>query len=209
MRRRHTPERQEQGERAQVRVIAGRWRGRPLLFNARPGLRPTPNRVRETLFNWLQGEVAGARVLDLFAGSGALAFEALSRGAASAVLLEADAQSARQLREQAALFAASEVCDIHQDDALRWLQKTATPCFDLVFLDPPFDARLWQAALQLLHERAWLSPDAWVYVEAPRRQELALPEDPWSPHRQLIAGDVCARLLRYRPVQSAAVIDTQ
>ena len=180
-------------------MIAGRWRGRALAFNARPGLRPTPNRVRETLFNWLQGEVAGARVLDLFAGSGALAFEALSRGAALAVLLEADAASARQLREQAGIFAATEICDIHQDDALRWLQTSAQR-FDLVFLDPPFDAALWQAALQLLHERDWLAPGAWVYVEAPRRQELILPEDPWQPHRQLIAGDVCARLLRYRPV---------
>ncbi len=186
------------GGRGQVKLIAGRWRGRLLRVVDRPGLRPTPHRVRETLFNWLQGELSGACVLDLFAGSGALGFEALSRGAVQAVLLEKDGITVQQLRLEAERLGAGSSCRIEQADAISWLQGTAQP-FDLVFLDPPFAAGLWQAALAALDQGGWLRPGAWVYLEAPEELELASAASCWQPYRQLKAGEVRCQLWRYQP----------
>jgi 16S rRNA (guanine966-N2)-methyltransferase len=164
-----------------VRLIGGRWRGTRLTVPAVDGLRPTSDRVRETLFNWLMPMLPGARVLDVFAGSGALGMEALSRGAASAVLVERDAGLATALRELAARLPGGEAATIIQGDALSWLAGQAGAGFDLAFLDPPFAAGLWDKALPLVV--ATLGPDAWLYVEAPHDAAPQLPPD-WRLHRE-------------------------
>ncbi len=164
-----------------VRLIGGRWRGTRLSVPAVAGLRPTSDRVRETLFNWLMPMLPGARVLDVFAGSGALGMEALSRGAASAVLVERDPGLADALRELAARLPGGEAATIIQGDALSWLAGQAGAGFDLAFLDPPFAAGLWDKALPLV--AATLKPDAWLYVEAPHDAAPQLPPD-WRLHRE-------------------------
>ena len=162
-----------------VRIIAGQWRGSKLPVLAAPGLRPTSDRVRETLFNWLQQEISGRRVLDLFAGSGALGFEAASRGAREVVLVERDPQLVANLRQQAQRLRAENV-RVECGEALAWLQQPPS-AFDLVFVDPPFDAGLHRQALAALGP--WLAPAAWVYVEAPRALSPVPPED-WHVHRR-------------------------
>ncbi|MFN3902860.1 16S rRNA (guanine(966)-N(2))-methyltransferase RsmD [Rehaibacterium terrae] len=147
-----------------VRIIAGRWRNTRLPVPDRPGLRPTADRVRETLFNWLQPVLPGARVLDLFAGTGALGFEAGSRGAAEVVMVERDPELAASLRGTAARLKAGNVT-VECADALAWLRRPSPARFDLVFLDPPFAAGLWTQALDGLVP--WLAPGARVYVESP------------------------------------------
>ncbi|MGH8029604.1 MAG: 16S rRNA (guanine(966)-N(2))-methyltransferase RsmD [Arenimonas sp.] len=163
-----------------VRIIGGRLRGSKLPVPDAPGLRPTADRVRETLFNWLQFELAGARVLDLFAGTGALGFEAASRGAALVRLLERDARLAQGLRDSAHRLGADAV-QVEAADAMAWLSCPPTEAFDLAFLDPPFTADLWTPCAQRLDP--WLAPRAWVYVEAPARLRPALPPD-WREHRR-------------------------
>lgn len=177
-----------------VRIIGGIWRGRKLTFADAPGLRPTPDRVRETLFNWLQGRIEGARCLDLFAGSGALGLEALSRGARTAVLLEANPVVAKHLRVQAAMLGAHHA-QIEQIDALAYLDG-GSQAFDVVFLDPPFDAKLWTQTATLLARNGWLAPNAFIYVESSAQGEsVQFPED-WETLRDKTAGDVRYRLLR-------------
>lgn len=146
----------------QVRIIAGSLRGSKLPVADRPGLRPTGDRARETLFNWLQQVIAGRRAIDLFAGSGALGFEAASRGAAEVVMLERDTELARSLRETAARLKVDAV-QVEAVDALAWLGRAPVPRFDLAFIDPPFEANLWQAAADALGP--WLADDARVHVE--------------------------------------------
>ena len=150
----------------QVRIIGGKWKGRKLRVAA--GVRPTPDRVRETVFNWLAPRLPGARVLDLFAGTGALAFEALSRGAAGATVVESDRRTARLLERHRDMLQApvAVVCA----DALRWL-PSAEQQWDLVFLDPPFDAGLLEAALPMVAQR--LSAAGIVYAEADASFDLA------------------------------------
>lgn len=145
-----------------VRIIGGRWRGSRLDVPAIEGLRPSSDRVRETLFNWLQGRIAGARCLDLFAGSGALGFEAASRGAARVVLVERDPRVVQVLRDGAERLGAAQL-SVQAADALSWLEQPPAMRFDLVFFDPPFAAGLLQPALDRLGP--WLEPDAWVYIE--------------------------------------------
>ncbi|MBR9912592.1 MAG: 16S rRNA (guanine(966)-N(2))-methyltransferase RsmD [Gammaproteobacteria bacterium] len=178
----------------QLRIIAGKWRSRRLMFAPVAGLRPTGDRIRETLFNWLLGEIEGARCLDLFSGSGALGLEALSRGAASATLLELNPQAARQLATNLALLAADNA-ELAQADTLQWLQQTPPARYDLVFLDPPFDADLWQPVIELLTAKHWLSTTALVYIEAPHDYTLEVPQN-WQLHREKRAGEVCIRLYR-------------
>ena len=175
-----------------VRIIAGRLRGSKLPVADRAGLRPTSDRVRETLFNWLQPVVPGARVLDLFAGTGALGFEAASRGAADVQLVERDPALAANLRAQAGRLRADSV-RVHHADALSWLRAPASGRFDIVFLDPPFDAGLWEPAAALL--APWLAPSAWIYVEAPAGRPPVLPAD-WMPHRHGATRDVHYGLYR-------------
>lgn len=178
----------------QVRIIGGEWRSRRLHFPAVAGLRPTPDRTRETLFNWLQGQVAGKRCLDLFAGSGALGLEALSRGAVHVVLVEKHPQAARALQANLQTLGAQERATVVQDDALRYLQREAMP-FDLVFLDPPFRQDRVPAVLDALLARNLLLPTTVLYVE----QEVAAAADfaAWglTVHRTATAGQSRSFLL--------------
>jgi 16S rRNA (guanine966-N2)-methyltransferase len=170
-----------------LRIIAGRHRGRRLRFPAGVEIRPTPDRVRETLFNWLQPRIDQARVLDVFAGSGALGLEALSRGAARVTFIEKDRRAAAAietlLREWQESMA-TVVCD----DAFNWLKRDGAGPFDIVFLDPPYAANLLADAAAALAGR--LVPDARVYVERRARDPLpALPAS-WKELRAGRAGEV-------------------
>jgi 16S rRNA (guanine966-N2)-methyltransferase len=176
-----------------LRIIAGRWRGRPIVFPPRPELRPTPDRVRETIFNWLQPVIVGARCLDLFAGSGALGFEALSRGAAKVVLVDRDAQTVKHLQETARTLGA-DAAECIVSDARRFLSGSPTP-FDIVFLDPPFASNVLSDVCARLAQ-GWLSPKALVYLEAPADAPMpALPAG-WTLHRSKSAGQVGYHLMR-------------
>jgi len=178
-----------------IRIIGGRWRGTRLDVPDAPGLRPTSDRVRETLFNWLQLVLPGARVLDLFAGSGALGLEALSRGAASAVLVERDAKLAAALRATTARLQGGEAASVVQADALAWLHGQPDGGFDLAFVDPPFDANFWGGVLPVL--TAKLAVDGWLYVESPHAAEAAPPPE-WALHREGRTREVRYALYRRR-----------
>lgn len=177
-----------------VRIIAGRWRGRRLQVVSSPGLRPTPDRVRETLFNWLQPFIAGAQCLDLFSGSGALGFEAASRGAARVTLLESGNQASVAIRRAISGLEADNV-RLTQADALRYLAGSPVP-HDLIFVDPPFGSGLLERTVRLLSEGAWTKRHAHVYLEAAAHQTpLQLPGD-WRIDRRGQAGDVAYCLIR-------------
>jgi 16S rRNA (guanine966-N2)-methyltransferase len=173
----------------EVRLIGGQWKRSKLPVVDKPGLRPTPDRVRETLFNWLGQDLAGWRVLDAFAGSGALGFEAASRGAAEVLLLELDpalVQSLRQSRERLA----ANTLRVERTDAMRWMAAGPTAGFDLVLLDPPFDSQLADAAARAAVRL--VAPGGFVYLES----SAALEEAPAGlvAHRSLRAGAVHAQL---------------
>jgi 16S rRNA (guanine(966)-N(2))-methyltransferase RsmD len=172
-----------------VRIGAGEWRSRLLHFPAALGLRPTPDRVRQTLFNWLGQEMCGKTCLDLFAGSGALGFEALSRGASSVVLVEQNPAVHHALTTNAALLKA-ERARILRMDALQFLGQD-TQAFDVIFLDPPFGQNWLQKLLPRLASH--LAPDGVVYVEV----EVPLAELPgWKIYKNGRAGNVCYHLLK-------------
>ncbi len=176
------------GPRNQLRIIGGTWRGRKLAFADVPGLRPTGDRIRETLFNWLAPYLNGVRCLDLFAGSGALGLEAASRGASRVLMLDRAPQVVRLLREHCQTLRAEGV-EVVQADALAYLAGPAEP-FDILFLDPPFHQGLLAPCCELLEARGWLAPRAWIYLEAER--ELGTPHLPtgWVLHRSKLAGEV-------------------
>lgn len=171
-----------------LRIIAGTWRGRRFRFTAEADIRPTPDRVRETLFNWLAARVPEAHCLDLCAGSGALGLEALSRGAARVHFVESDANAVRDLRARLADWGA-QGGTVERTDTLRYL-RTKPEAFDIVFLDPPYAAGLLSAAARLLEDRDWLAPGALIYVESAAR--LPLPELPasWVLAKTKRAGEV-------------------
>jgi 16S rRNA (guanine(966)-N(2))-methyltransferase RsmD len=174
----------------EVRIIGGAWKRTKLPVADRPGLRPTPDRVRETLFNWLGRDLTGWRCLDAFAGSGALGFEAASRGAAEVLLLERDAALAQSLRQSAQRLHAAQL-RIECTDALRWMAAAPPASFDLVLLDPPFDGGLGAPALAAA--LPLVAPGGRVYVEADA--PLAGPPPGWRVLRELRAGAVHAHLL--------------
>ncbi|WP_107852154.1 16S rRNA (guanine(966)-N(2))-methyltransferase RsmD [Oceanimonas marisflavi] len=176
----------------QIRLIGGQWRGRKLPVLHSEGLRPTTDRVKETLFNWLMFDIRGRRCLDLFAGSGSLGFEALSRHAAEVVMVEKDATVAGQLKRNLASLPAAPGTVV-QADAVQFLQQPATP-FDVVFLDPPFHKELLPHVCELLEQNGWLADNALIYIE--REQGLALPTLPahWSLHKDKQAGQVSYQL---------------
>ena len=178
---------------SKLRIIGGRWRGVPIVFPARPELRPTPDRVRETIFNWLQPVIADSRCLDLFAGSGALGFEALSRGAAQIVLVDRDRQIVEQLRATATKLATQQA-ECVMSEAQRFLTQTPTP-FDIVFLDPPYASGMLDEVCKRLSE-GWLAPSALVYAEAPADAGLPALPTGWTVHRSKTAGQVGYHLLR-------------
>ncbi len=180
----------------EVRIIGGQWRGRKLAVANVPGLRPTGDRVRETVFNWLQPYVSGAHCLDLYAGSGALGFEALSRYAASLTLIEPASSAVVHLHASAKLLEHSAL-NIEKKTAERFLSGNEQR-FDIVFIDPPFDQSVqWKTLKLLIPEH--LSPGAWLYVESPFTQELpeSWPED-IDLHREKRFGDVFARLFQFK-----------
>ncbi|HEX2138981.1 MAG TPA: 16S rRNA (guanine(966)-N(2))-methyltransferase RsmD [Woeseiaceae bacterium] len=172
-----------------VRIVAGKWRGRRLPVRAAPGLRPTSERVRETLFNWLAPRIEGARCLDLYAGTGALGFEALSRGASEVLFVEQSDTLAQGLAESARLLDAASA-SVQVDDAVRFLEKGEVRQRDIVFLDPPFgDARM-EELCRLLVARPWLSPGAAVYLEQDRKAGSLILPDGWRTAREKCAGNV-------------------
>ena len=178
----------------EVRIIGGQWKRSKLPVADRPGLRPTPDRVRETLFNWLGADLDGWRCLDAFAGSGALGFEAASRGASEVLLLERDRTLAASLNQSRERLKASAL-RIECADALSWMASCAPQRFELVFIDPPFDAKLFELALAAAARL--VVPDGFVYLEADRE----FGADQLAPlglvaHRHLRAGTVHAHLLR-------------
>ena len=163
-------------------------------FVAVEGLRPTPDRVRETLFNWLQWDITGLRCLDFFAGSGALAFEAVSRGAASALMVEQDRRVVQRLQQHSRELAADRL-SVRQFDALKFLSGPPEP-FDLVFLDPPFGNDLLGPLCQVLEQGGWLTPQAFIYCESEARLgEPAIPPN-WQWLKAKQSGDVGYRLAR-------------
>ena len=180
--------------RNRVRIIGGRHRGRKLEFPDLPGLRPTPDRVRETLFNWLQPVMEGARCLDLFAGSGALGLEAASRGARRVLMLEQAGPASRQLEHNRRLLGLDQV-EVSRTDALRWLRGEAEP-FDIVFLDPPYAAGLQGPCARLLAQRGWLAPGALVYLETDSRGEDPAWPAHWRLRKRKQAGQVAYCLLQ-------------
>lgn len=185
----------EAGSR-QVRIIAGRWRGRRLRFPALPELRPTTDRARETLFNWLQPYLPGAACLDLYAGSGALGLEALSRGARCCVAVERSRVAVHALRANARALGASTLSVAAQDVA-RFLMRPAPRPFDLVFLDPPHGSGDYADTFNRLLRYGWVAANALLYVEASaERSSLAVPGPEWEAYRSGRAGGVIFSLFR-------------
>ena len=186
----------------QVRIIAGDWRGSKLPVELFPGLRPTSDRVRETLFNWLQSHIGGKRVLDCFAGTGALGFEAASRGAVEVVLLEKVPALANSLRETAARLKAENI-KIETSDSFSWLRQPVSHRFDLVFVDPPFGTDYAQQILPLISP--WLADSAWVYVETGRSTLIEVPTT-YQLYREGSTREVWYRLFRHENADSTATL---
>ena len=180
------------GAAGQIRIIGGLWRGRKLPVPDSAGLRPTTDRVRETLFNWLAADIQQAKCLDCYAGSGALGLEALSRHAGSATLLELERPVAQQLEKNLATLGAKNARVVNTN-TLQFLAQKGEP-HQLVFIDPPFRKGLLEQTSTLLESNGWLSDDALVYVES--EVEHGLPPVPvnWQLHREKIAGQVAYRL---------------
>ena len=179
----------------QLRIIGGEWRGRRLHVATAAGLRPTADRNRETLFNWLQTDVSRARVLDLFAGTGALGLEALSRGAHMATFVERSRPIARTLRDLVDQLEAGNRARVVNADARQYLRGEAV-AFDLVFLDPPFSSNLLAGSLGRLCQGGWLAPGAQVYIESRDRHRPPLDPAIWGCEREKTAGEVWFALLR-------------
>lgn len=188
------------GSSGQLRIIGGQWRGRKLRFRAAPGLRPTTDRVRETLFNWLAADIAGARCLDLFAGSGALGLEALSRGAGHCDFVDRASRALEDIAGHLGTLGAEERGDCHSMPAGQFLRQHRGP-WDIVFLDPPFGAELLAPAVAALDD-SHLAAGALVYIETGLR-DVPPPLPPhWAPHRDKRAGDVRYRLFVVGPRQT-------
>jgi len=180
-----------------LRIIGGAWRSRQILFEDVPGLRPTPARVRETLFNWLQVDIINSRCLDLYAGSGALGFEAASRGARQVVQVENNPKAVQKLRDNSAVLAANQITVVQQ--AVESFLQTTAAGFDLVFLDPPFGKDLISAACLQLQQNGWLANHAKIYVEAERQINLTEMPANWRMLKHKTAGEVGYYLFQADP----------
>jgi 16S rRNA (guanine966-N2)-methyltransferase len=183
------------GSRNSVRIIGGSWRGRRVSFPDIPGLRPTPDRVRETLFNWLQHAVAGARCLDLFAGSGALGLEALSRGAKELVFVEQMVAASRTLQQQLVLLGGERKGQVVEMGATRYL-RTPVPPFDIVFLDPPFGREALAEYVPLLDAGNWVKVGGLVYLENEKLTGAPTLPAHWELLKSKSAGEVGYHLAR-------------
>jgi 16S rRNA (guanine966-N2)-methyltransferase len=198
------PEQTRAAQTRELRIIAGQWRGRRWRFPIGPDIRPTPDRVRETLFNWLAPQIRGARVLDLFAGSGALGLESLSRGAAHATFVDTDPRAVDALRERCTEWSSASreagtpvgSVEFHRADALAFLAGRPAAPFDIVFLDPPFGAGLWGKVASRLETGGWLAPEAFMYLEAPVGELPPGLPPTLQPWRDGKAGEVGYHLLR-------------
>ena len=179
------------GEKGSLRIIGGQWRGRKLPFDSVEGLRPTPDRVRETLFNWLTPDLPGARCLDLYAGSGALGLEALSRGAGSCQFVESIATAADNIKQHLTTLQAEQGRCL-QISAAEYLQRGPDQqgSFDIVFLDPPFDQDLLPEACANLEQHGWLADSALIYIESAKRNNAPPVPERWRQHRDKTAGQV-------------------
>ncbi len=185
------------GQRGQLRIIGGEWRGRKLQFPDAEGLRPTADRVRETLFNWLQMRIAGARCLDLFSGSGALGLEALSRGASQATMVELNRDAAQQIRQHLQTLK-SDHGTVENGDALQYLSKSGGP-FDIVFLDPPYQLGCLEECCKQLEQGNWLNDHAVIYLEdSSKRPEPTLPDN-WQITKRKKAGEIGYYLAERQP----------
>lgn len=188
----------------QVRIIAGQWRSRRLPIQDLEGLRPTTDRVRETLFNWLANDIVNARVLDCFGGSGALALEALSRYASFAQIIELQRGAAIQLRENLQTLKCDKA-EVLNADTLVVLQKGCAQGFDVVFIDPPFRKGLAEKTIRLLDTQGWLNDGALIYVEIESElTQLAIPSR-WHALKEKNAGQVSYRLYQYQQADTAEI----
>lgn len=176
-----------------LRIIGGQWRSRIIQFEDAPGLRPTPGRLRETLFNWLQNDVPASRCLDLFSGSGALGFEAASRGAKSVVMVESNPKTVEWLKRGVAQLQAAQV-EVRNQKAEDFLCESKKQTFDLIFMDPPFDLNMAENICQQLADSESLVAGAKIYVEIGRQQTLKNVPGNWKLIRQSKAGDVVCYL---------------
>jgi 16S rRNA (guanine966-N2)-methyltransferase len=183
------------GSRNSVRIIGGGWRGRRVSFPDIPGLRPTPDRVRETLFNWLQHEIAGARCLDLFAGSGVLGLEALSRGAKELVFVEQAVAAARGLKEQLIRLGGAARGQVSEMGAARFLREPSA-AFDIVFLDPPFGRGALGEYVPMLDAGNWLKVGGLVYLENEKAAGAPVLPSHWELLKSKAAGEVGYHLAR-------------
>jgi len=179
----------------QLRIIAGKWRGRKLTFPDVEGLRPTPDRVRETVFNWLHAYLGYSKCLDLFAGSGALGLEAASRGADHVVMVESNRQASEQLRSHCRQLGADQ-CQVESKTAQQFLAGNSTQ-FDIVFIDPPYQADLWTDMARQLVEGNALAENALIYLECPSRGDLPILPSEWQLIKDKKAGEVRYCLFRY------------
>jgi 16S rRNA (guanine966-N2)-methyltransferase len=191
------------GKRNSLRIIGGRWRGRRVHFPDSPGLRPTPDRVRETVFNWLQFSLAGARCLDLFAGSGALGVEAVSRGAREVVFVDEAAPVVQSLREELERLEGTRPdgaarARVLQTTAARYLGQPGEP-FDVIFLDPPFAQDALAEPVALIEAGGWIKPGGWVYLESERQAGAPHLPTAWDLVKSKSAGEVGYHLARVRP----------
>jgi 16S rRNA (guanine966-N2)-methyltransferase len=177
----------------QLRIVGGRWRGMRIDFPDIEAIRPSPDRVRETLFNWLQQHIVGARCLDLFAGSGALGIEALSRGASAVTFVDREPQVGRHLTQTLQRLGATGAT-VKTENVARFLERAPEP-FDVIFLDPPFASTLLQTVVARLPQ-GWLAPEALIYVECPSDTPLPPLAAGWTVFRSKQAGQVGYHLLR-------------
>lgn len=193
--------RSTKGKSGSVRIIAGKWRGRRLAVSDAPGLRPTTDRVRETLFNWLAPDLVDARCLDLFAGSGVLGLECLSRGAASCQFVEANKAVANRLRSAVEGLLDKETNNaevaIHVGGALEFLNRPLAEKFDVIFLDPPFNSGLSQKAVNLLEQSHCLAEPALIYIERHAKAEKMHVPSTWELYREGQAGESHYQLFQY------------
>lgn len=174
---------QKKSQKGQVRIIGGKWRGHKLAVLTSVGLRPTTDRIKETLFNWLMNHVADANCLDCFAGSGNLGFEALSRGAASLICLEKNHQAVQQIEQNAKLLPSAQI-NILETETLMYLRHAQPIAMDIIFIDPPYADGLVLPTIHLLEERGWLAPQSWIYIETERRLEALEMPNNWQLHHK-------------------------
>jgi len=180
---------------SQLRIIGGQWRSRKLGFSAEPGLRPTADRIRETLFNWLAPVIYGKRCLDLFAGSGALGLEALSREARHCTFVDLSTRVCNQLEANLKMLNCQNA-RVVQADALEWIRNCGETDFDLIFLDPPFHLNLIDPVCRSIQQYQLVKPGSYLYIETEREAKLDLTPN-WQPYREKQTGNVSYSLFRF------------